>query len=41
MEKTKTTPVIIGDCSLYLGDCRDILPILGGAIAERDEKEES
>lgn len=22
-------PVIIGDCTLYLGDCRDILPTLG------------
>ena len=21
-------PVIIGDCQLYLGDCRDILPTL-------------
>ena len=27
--KTITTPVIIGDCTLYLGDCRDILPTLG------------
>ena len=24
-----TTPVIIGDCTLYLGDCREILPTLG------------
>jgi DNA modification methylase len=24
-----TTPVIIGNASLYLGDCRDILPTLG------------
>ncbi len=23
------TPVIIGDCTLYLGDCLDILPMLG------------
>ena len=22
-------PVIIGDCTLYLGDCREILPTLG------------
>ena len=33
MAKSVTTPVIIGDCSLYLGDCRDILPILGGVDA--------
>jgi site-specific DNA-methyltransferase (adenine-specific) len=24
-----TDPVIIGDCTLYLGDCREILPTLG------------
>ncbi len=24
-----TEPVIIGDCTLYLGDCRDVLPTLG------------
>jgi hypothetical protein len=28
-DKTQTTPVIIGDCTLYFGDCRDILPTLG------------
>lgn len=25
-----SNPVIIGDATLYLGDCRDILPTLGG-----------
>jgi site-specific DNA-methyltransferase (adenine-specific) len=24
-----TAPVIIGDCALYLGDCREILPTIG------------
>lgn len=24
-----TDPVIIGDCALYLGDCREVLPTLG------------
>ncbi len=28
-DRSQTTPVIIGDCTLYLGDCRDILPTLG------------
>ena len=28
-----TTPVIIGDATLYLGDCREILPTLGNVDA--------
>jgi DNA modification methylase len=29
MMDTMTEPVIIGNATLYLGDCRDILPTLG------------
>jgi len=29
MSNPQTTKVVIGDCTLYLGDCRDILPTLG------------
>jgi len=32
-------PVVLGDCTLYLGDCLEILPTLeAGSVGHRDAR---